>query len=159
MTWVALGLGSNLGNRLLNLRNAVRCLEQENLTVIKTSDVFETPPWGVFDQPHFLNACLLCEASQEPEVLLDLVKTIETKMGRTATRRWGERLIDIDILLLENKIYQSSRLTIPHKELENRCFVLLPLVQILPDGVHPFTGRTFPELAASCPAMTRICKL
>ncbi|GHS93299.1 2-amino-4-hydroxy-6-hydroxymethyldihydropteridine diphosphokinase [Synergistales bacterium] len=132
----ALGLGTNLGNRLLNLRAAVRYL-RENMNVIAKSDVFETEPWGVTDQPRFLNACVLaeplCGKPFDPENLLSILKAIEKRMGRTNTRRWGERVIDIDILLIDDLVYKSEILTIPHPYMRERQFVLTPLSQILPE--------------------------
>jgi 2-amino-4-hydroxy-6-hydroxymethyldihydropteridine diphosphokinase len=147
----ALGLGSNLGNRLSNLRVALRHLRDikpEAFKVVQVSDVFETAPWGVTDQPHFLNACLLAECTLPPAELLELLKNIETKMGRKPTRHWGERLIDIDILLMDSLVYDAPDLHIPHADMTRRDFVLIPLAQILPSWVHPVTKRTISEMAA-----------
>jgi 2-amino-4-hydroxy-6-hydroxymethyldihydropteridine diphosphokinase len=138
-----------LGDRLGNLRAALGFLK-ELFTVVETSDVFETAPWGVTDQPCFLNACLLmeCEASPEtPGILLEQVKAIEKKMGRVASRRWGERLIDIDILLMGSLVCDAPDLRIPHIDMHRRDFVLIPLAQILPHWVHPGLGRTITALA------------
>jgi 2-amino-4-hydroxy-6-hydroxymethyldihydropteridine diphosphokinase len=142
----ALGLGSNLGNRLENLRAALRFL-RELFPIVKTSDVFETAPWGVTNQPHFLNACLLTKDTVRPETLLEQVKDIEKKMGRIATRRWGERVIDIDILLMDSVVLDTPDLRVPHADMHRRDFVLLPLAQILPDWVHPGTGRSVASMA------------
>jgi 2-amino-4-hydroxy-6-hydroxymethyldihydropteridine diphosphokinase len=158
----ALSMGSNLGNRLVNLRAALRHLkEAAGLEVIRTSDVFETAPWGVTDQPHFLNACVLAKCALRPETLLKLLKSVETKMGRTATRRWGERVIDIDILTMDSWIHDSPDLHIPHQDMHRRDFVLIPLAQILPCWVHPVTGRTVDEMASAFRASppVRICRL
>ena len=114
-TLAALGVGSNLGNRLVNLRAALRHLKATaGLKIIQASDVFETPPWGVTDQPYFLNGCVLAECALQPEELLKLLKGIEGKMGRRTTRRWGERVIDLDILAMDSLIYDSPDLHIPH---------------------------------------------
>jgi 2-amino-4-hydroxy-6-hydroxymethyldihydropteridine diphosphokinase len=149
----ALGLGSNLGDRLGNLRTALGFLK-EQYTILKTSDVFETAPWGVTDQPSFLNACLLmeCEVPPEtPETLLGQVKAIEKKMGRTETRRWGERIIDIDILLMGSLMYDSPNLHIPHSEMHRRDFVLIPLAQILlePDAFDSLLGTEPPAIGGA----------
>ncbi|MDR2175614.1 MAG: 2-amino-4-hydroxy-6-hydroxymethyldihydropteridine diphosphokinase [Synergistaceae bacterium] len=146
MTMTALGLGSNLGNRLGNLRAALNFL-RELYMVVRTSDVFETAPWGVTDQPYFLNACVLMECAAPPETLLEQVKAIEKKMGRAAARRWGERLIDIDILLMDSLVCDSPNLHIPHADMHRRDFVLIPLAQILPHWIHPGTGRSAASLA------------
>lgn len=156
---VALGLGSNLGNRLLNLRNAVRLLKESGLEIIRTGDVFETEPWGVTDQPYFLNACLVAKRTLPPRALLKLAKEIEVGMGRTATRRWGERVIDIDILLADSLILDEPDLRIPHPRMHERAFVLVPLAKILPGFVHPETGRTLASMAKDFPEGVRICAL
>ncbi|GHV44521.1 2-amino-4-hydroxy-6-hydroxymethyldihydropteridine diphosphokinase [Synergistales bacterium] len=131
-----LGLGANLGNRLTNLRAAVHHLK-EIIHIVAKSDVFETEPWGVRDQPRFLNACVLVEPKGErlfePEKLLSIVKDIEKRMGRKDSRRWGERVIDIDILLMDSLTCESEILKIPHPHMRERLFVLTPLSQILPD--------------------------
>lgn len=160
MAGLALGLGSNLGNRLGNLRRAAQAIAREIGAIRQASDVFETEPWGVTDQPHFLNACLLLEHDgAEPESLLASLKAIERRMGRQETIRWGARLIDIDILLLGGHVYESSILRIPHLRLSERTFVLTPLAQLLPNWAHPLTGRTVAEMSralASEPSPLRI---
>ncbi|MCR4818803.1 MAG: 2-amino-4-hydroxy-6-hydroxymethyldihydropteridine diphosphokinase [Fretibacterium sp.] len=145
MATVALGLGSNLGNRLVNLREAVERLRPLG-PIIAKSDVFETEPWGLKGQPCFLNACLTLETFLEPLELLALVKTVEQDMGRRTTIRWGARNIDIDILLMGERGFDTETLQIPHANLPNREFVLMPLMQILPDWRHPKLGLTVPEM-------------
>lgn len=161
MALVALGLGTNLHNRLLNLRNATSLLKEAGVTIIRASDVFETEPWGVKDQPYFLNACLLAESDLSPQQLLALLKGIEIKTGRTETRRWGERIIDIDILLMDSMVFDDDEpdLHIPHRCMHQRGFVLIPLAQILPDWLHPLTKRTVAEMAREYPNAVRICSL
>ncbi|MDR3265572.1 MAG: 2-amino-4-hydroxy-6-hydroxymethyldihydropteridine diphosphokinase [Synergistaceae bacterium] len=159
MALVALGLGSNLGNRLLNLKNALLSLERAGLTVTRASDVFETPPWVVRDQPYFLNACALLECDLSPRDLLELLKEIEARLGRTTTRRWGERIIDLDILLMDSLVHYEPDLRIPHPEMHRRGFVLIPLARILPDQPHPLTGRTIASMAEEFPDELRICSL
>ena len=166
MPVTAIGLGSNLGNRLFNLQTALRLLMEalpcssEN-KLMQTSDVFETEPWGITDQPHFLNACLIIKNMLPPKDLLTRVKEIEIKMGRTATRRWGEREIDIDILFMDSIIYDSPDLRIPHAEMHRRYFVLIPLAQVAPNWIHPRTKRTVSEMASDFPGAnpTRISNL
>ena len=125
---LALGLGTNLGNRLGNLRQAARAIEEDIGPILRASEVFETEPWGVTDQPHFLNACLCLDIDGEsdPEELLACLKAIERRMGRKETIHWGARLIDIDILLIGDRIYESPALRIPHLHLSERSFVLTP---------------------------------
>ena len=152
MARIALGLGSNLGNRLKNLRDAVSCLNKI-LSIKSKSFVYETEPWGVLDQPKFLNACVLCEAeSIEPVKLLKSVKAIERELGREANIRWGARKIDIDILFIDDLIFDNTRevaqnnLKIPHENLHNRGFVLVPLCDIIPDWIHPVMNKSVREL-------------
>ena len=165
MSATAIGLGSNLGNRLLNLRTAMRFLVKNSRDaknrLIQASDVFETEPWGVPDQPRFLNACLIIENVLPPEDLLARIKSIEADMGRTVTRRWGERKIDIDILFMDSMIHDSPLLHIPHAEMHRRDFVLIPLAQIAPRWVHPHTKRTISDMAMGFRDRnpTRICRL
>ena len=106
MAILALGLGTNLGNRLGNLRQAERAIGEEIGPILRASDAFETEPWGVTDQPHFLNACLCLDIDEgvDPEELLASLKAIERRMGRKETIRWGARLIDIDILLNGDRV-------------------------------------------------------
>ena len=146
MARIALGLGSNLGNRLKNLRDAVICLNKI-LSIKSKSFVYETEPWGVLDQPNFLNACVLCEAeSIEPVKLLKSVKAIERELGREANIRWGARKIDIDILFIDDLIINLENLKIPHENLHNRGFVLVPLCDIIPDWIHPVMNKSVREL-------------
>lgn len=149
MAVLALGLGTNLGNRLGNLRQAARAIEEDIGPILRASEVFETEPWGVTDQPHFLNACLCLDIDGEsdPKALLASLKAIERRMGRKETIRWGARLIDIDILLIGDRIYESPALRIPHLHLSERSFVLTPLIQILPGWSHPLTGKSLEEMS------------
>jgi 2-amino-4-hydroxy-6-hydroxymethyldihydropteridine diphosphokinase len=145
MSIIYLGLGSNLGDRAANLRAAVRELPPE-VSVLVQSVVYETPPWGVEDQPGFLNMALKAETNLMPAALRDHVKRIERKVGRIETFRWGPRVIDIDILLYEDRIVDTPKLVIPHAQMHKRPFVLVPLVSIAPDVVHPALGLTMREL-------------
>ena len=149
MAVLALGLGTNLGNRLGNLRQAALAIVEDIGPILRASEVFETEPWGVTDQPHFLNACLCLDIDGEsdPEALLASLKAIERRMGRKETIRWGARLIDIDILLIGDRIYESPALRIPHLHLSERSFVLTPLIQILPGWSHPLTGKSLEEMS------------
>ena len=141
----ALGLGSNLGDRLGNLREAVERLKPLGPLMAK-SDVFETEPWGLKEQPSFLNACLTVSPALEPEALLAFVKDVERDMGRQKTVRWGARNIDIDILLMGDRVFNTEALQIPHVNLPNREFVLVPLMQILPRWRHPALGLSAAEM-------------
>jgi 2-amino-4-hydroxy-6-hydroxymethyldihydropteridine diphosphokinase len=136
-----LGLGSNLGDRRALLQAAVEDLWVHGVQAIASSSVYETAPVGeVLEQPAFLNACLRVETALGPEPLLDACKAVERALGREAGGvRHGPRPVDVDVLLLGTEAYESERLAIPHREVANRRFVLVPLLELdpgltLPDG-------------------------
>lgn len=146
-----LGLGSNEGDRHGALRAARDELERRGIAVVACSSVYETAPQGeVLDQPDFLNACLAIETDLAPEALLDACKDVERTLGREpGGRRHGPRPIDVDVLLLGDVVHRSERLTLPHREVTARRFVLEPLLEL--DG-----GLTLPDgsrLAARLPAL------
>lgn len=142
---VTLALGSNLGDRAANLAHA--CLEiSKCCTITKTSSIYETPPWGVTDQPAFLNQVLGASTELAPQELLIAVKGIEVKLGRQPTYRYGPRLIDIDILLYGDLVMDTPTLVIPHPRMFERAFVLVPLLEIEPDLVSPVDHRPIGEI-------------
>ncbi len=140
MSIVYLGLGSNLGSRCANLRAGVMALLPA-VTVLTQSSMYETPPWGVTDQPPFLNMVLRGETGLPPHDLLHILKQIERQLGRVPSMRYGPRLIDIDILFYDDLVLASPELTIPHPLLHERAFVLVPLAEIAPDLVHPILNQ------------------
>ncbi len=142
---IGLGLGSNLGDKVGNIRTALTRLAAI-CTITAVSSTYRTPPWGYADQDDFANACALATTMLSPEDLLAHVKRIETEMGRQKTIRWGPRLIDIDILFYGDRPVASPDLVLPHKELFNRAFVLVPLAEIAPDLC--IGGRTIGAAAA-----------
>ncbi|MBN2309896.1 MAG: 2-amino-4-hydroxy-6-hydroxymethyldihydropteridine diphosphokinase [Candidatus Hydrogenedentes bacterium] len=146
---IHLSLGSNLGDRLANLQAACIALNQLNrVRVTETSHCYETEPVGNVEQPAFLNAAVEIETDFEPLELLNAAKSIERRLGRIPSERWGPRCIDIDIVLWGDRIVESERLTLPHPRFRERAFVLIPLAEIAPGAVDPVTGRTVAELAA-----------
>ena len=129
-----IGLGSNIGDKAGNIREAVRRLCADGrVRLTALSPIYRTPPWGPVRQDFFANACALVRTAMEPLDLLDLAKSIEAEMGREQTVRWGPRLIDIDILFHGHHTLAGGRLTLPHPELFNRAFVLVPLAEIAPE--------------------------
>ena len=145
MTLVYLGLGSNLGDKAAHLRDAF--VQLANLgTILKTSRVYETEPVGDTNQDWFLNCAVALETVLEPDKLLAAIKTIERRLGRTRTRRNGPRVIDIDILFYDDRVVNTSRLVIPHPRLQDRLFVLQPLMDLDPTFVHPVLTKTIQDL-------------
>ena len=140
-----LALGSNLGNRLASLKNAISNLTPQ-MDVKKKSPVYETPPWGHTDQPQFLNQCVQVETYLEPENLLAHLKRLETVLGREPTFENGPRVIDIDILFYDDLILNTPPLVVPHPRMHTRGFVLVPLNDIAPDVIHPVLGKPISEL-------------
>ncbi|OLC16056.1 MAG: 2-amino-4-hydroxy-6-hydroxymethyldihydropteridine diphosphokinase [Chloroflexi bacterium] len=124
MTVAYLGLGSNLGRRDRNLSAARRRLRQRGARILRQSRVIETEPWGVLDQPRFLNQVVEVEWPGSPRTLLAAAKSVEREGGRKPTRRWGPRVIDVDILLFGNERISEPDLVIPHPRLAERQFVL-----------------------------------
>jgi len=146
MSIVHIGIGSNLGDRQENCLEAVRRLEQHDVPVLKRSSMIETEPWGVTDQPHFINLTIEVETDLSPEELLLLLKNMEKAMGREKTAHWGPRVIDLDILFYDDRIIDSADLQIPHPHLHERDFVLLPLMEIAPEKIHPVLKKKISEL-------------
>jgi len=142
---VYLGLGSNLGNRLTNLKNAVSNLTPQ-MKVKKKSPVYETPPWGDTEQPMFLNMCVKVETYMDPENLLRHLKRLEVALGRVPNHKNGPRLIDIDILFYDDIAFNMPSIIIPHPRVHERGFVLVPLNDIAPDLVHPEFRKTVKEM-------------
>lgn len=139
MTTAYLGLGSNLGSRSRNLSAARRRLRQKGARILRQSRVIETDPWGVTQQPRFLNQVIEVDWSGTPRQLLKAAKEVETDGGRVPTRRWGPRVIDVDILLFGDERIQQRDLVIPHPRIGEREFVLESLAEL---GVEfPLTKR------------------
>ncbi|MFQ5854963.1 MAG: 2-amino-4-hydroxy-6-hydroxymethyldihydropteridine diphosphokinase [Anaerolineae bacterium] len=157
MSTIYLSLGSNEGDRLTNIKKALRMLESQ-VDVRSVSSVYETEPWGLRNQPWFLNVVCSGETDLTPHALLDFVKDIERRLGRQQTIRYGPRRLDIDILFYGHQVIRrtarpepvegrasrnrNSRLEIPHLRLADRSFVLVPLAEIAPELEHPETGKT-----------------
>ena len=142
---VYLALGSNMGNRLANLKAAISNVTPQ-MTVKKKSSVYETPPWGFKEQDAFLNQVIKVKTSLAPEPLLRHLKRLEVALGRVPNFQNGPRLIDIDILFFDNMIIEPPPLIVPHPRLHERAFVLVPLAEIEPDFIHPILQKSVSKL-------------
>lgn len=141
MASVFIGLGGNLADPVEQLKIAINSIEQLEATqLVCCSQFYGSTPLGPEDQPDFVNAVCQIETELLPDVLLAALQTIEKTQGRIKKRHWGERLIDLDILLYDNQAILSEHLTIPHVEIANRDFVLIPLAEISPSLVIPSKG-------------------
>lgn len=144
-----LGIGSNLGDRERNLDFVFDSIDKDpNIKCISASSYIETKPYGVVDQPDFLNGAIKVETIYTPMELLKFCKKTEKAAGRTKTRRWGERVLDVDILMYSDLVIFSDDLIIPHPEMHLRDFVLKPLEEIEPYLVHPVKNMSVRELLA-----------
>lgn len=143
-------LGANLGDREMTLRRAADLIMERIGPVVQRSDLYETAPWGITDQPSFLNQVVVLETQLEPEVVLQQTQAIEQELGRVRLEKWGARTIDIDILYYDQLIQLTDQLTIPHPYLHQRRFTLVPLAQVAPDYVHPILKKTSVELLTEC---------
>ncbi len=146
MEGIYLLLGTNLGDRMANLQRAKELMMTKMITVIRESSVYETAAWGIEDQPSFLNQVVQIDFYRAPSRLLALLLEIEEQMGRVREEKWGSRLIDIDILYFKDELIDEKDLQVPHPEIANRRFTLLPLVELAPSLLHPANGKTQQEL-------------
>lgn len=154
---VFVGMGSNLGDRASMLNRAARELGRvPGVKLLACSPVYETDPVGKPDQPRFLNAACEIQTALAPADLMRELLSIEERLGRTRSERWGPREIDLDILLYDGLVLENPDVTVPHPELERRRFVLVPLRELDRDVVHPVSGRTIGELAEACSEEGRV---
>lgn len=152
-----IGIGSNLGDRLRNFRQAIDLL-REHFSSIITSPCYETEPLPGTEGGPFLNGVVAVETDQNPQELLKLLQAIESKLGRVRKQHWGARTMDLDLLLYGQEVVQSEGLTIPHPELKNRRFVLQPLADLAPDLLHPTLQKSVRQLLRECPDQGRVMR-
>lgn len=151
MAIVYLGLGTNIGNRRGNLVKAAALLAERVGDILALSGFMETEPWGFESENLFLNAAIKMETPLTPDELLSATQAIEREMGREkkSDGTYHDRVIDIDILLYDNRVIEHPGLIVPHPLMQERLFVMAPLAEIAPFERHPLLGRTFMELADS----------
>ena len=146
MPEIFLLLGSNLGDRFEYLREASRLINTKIGEITSISSYYETSAWGLTDQPDFINQAIRLSSFMPAVKLLEVTKSIEQDLERERVVRWGPRTIDIDILFYGSEILNLSELTIPHKLLHERRFVLMPVHEIAPDLIHPVLNKTIDQL-------------
>lgn len=153
MVPVVFSIGSNIGDKIANIKMSLDGLNAiTGLSIEKTSSFYKTPPWGVENQDWFVNICATGHTSLQPNPLLAVTQSVEKDIGREKTIRWGPRLIDIDILFYGDRIVDIPDLTIPHKSIAERAFVLVPLQEIARDIT--LNGKTIQELINQLPDTT-----
>lgn len=160
MRKVFLGIGSNLGDRELNLKETLEKIEKNIGPVLKSSSVYETEPWGFESDNQFLNMVVKAETRLTPSGVLGAILMIEAFLGRTRRdKQYSSRIIDIDILLYEGTVVDEVSLKIPHPLMHQRRFVLVPLCEIDPDLVHPVLKKSFSTLLESCKDESEVWKV
>ncbi|MEN9297838.1 MAG: 2-amino-4-hydroxy-6-hydroxymethyldihydropteridine diphosphokinase [Bacteroidota bacterium] len=150
--------GGNMGDRFNYLQQAAEFIQQNCGKLLAASSIYETEAWGKTDQPSFLNQALQIETTLSPDALMQSLLDIEQKMGRIRTMKMGPRVIDLDILLIDDLIQSSDLLTIPHPALTIRRFALLPLAEIAPHLIHPIEKKSMKELLSICPDTLNVQK-
>lgn len=153
-------LGANSKNRLTTVQQAVSLLSlAENIKLIRASALYETEPWGVKDQNWFLNMVVEIKTDLSAQDLLLKCLSIEKMLGRDRSReqRWGERPVDIDIIFYDNQIINTGILTVPHPRMHERAFVLVPLLELIPDFVHPVLKKSVSELYDELDDVEEVC--
>lgn len=152
-------LGSNMNNRELYINGAIEYIKENIGEVLKCSHLYETEPWGFDDETFFLNQVLKIETKLLPNQILEKINTLEAQMGRVRTNmRYSARPIDVDILFYDNDIIDEPQLIIPHKEITNRRFVLVPLADVAADYIHPVLQKKVSQLLLECPDKSKVYK-
>tara|TARA_B000000565_G_C23654859_1_gene328100 strand:+ start:34 stop:519 length:486 start_codon:yes stop_codon:yes gene_type:complete len=146
MNTVYLQLGSNLGDRNLLIKRALELINNHIGKILQCSRIYESTPWGVDGQDKYLNQAVQLKTNLIADDILSEIHDIEKKLGRVRVEKWGERLIDIDIIFYNNDIIENKNLCIPHKHMHQRNFVLIPMSEIAADIVHPKYNKTVAEL-------------
>lgn len=150
MEGIYLLLGTNLGNRTENLLLAQELIGDQIGVIQAISPIYQTAAWGLENQPDFLNQVIKIDTPLQPEELLQRLLQLETQMGRVRRIKWGERLIDLDILYYHNQTIHTQTLQVPHPGIPNRRFTLIPLVDICPEATHPVLGLKQRQLLEQC---------
>jgi len=150
MNSVYLLIGGNLGNRTDNLARARLFIEMDLGKIVKASSIYETAAWGITEQPDFLNQVLSIKTKLSAQETMQIILSIENKMGRIRTQKNASRIIDIDILFFNDEVINQPGLTIPHPEIPNRKFVLVPLNELSARLIHPVLKKPVSQLLSVC---------
>ncbi|WP_295232940.1 2-amino-4-hydroxy-6-hydroxymethyldihydropteridine diphosphokinase [Sediminibacterium sp.] len=151
-------IGSNLGDKTTYLKNAGSYIQQQCGQIVKQSSFYETEPWGFTEQPSFLNQALCIQTELAPAQLMHTLLQIESKMGRTRELKMGPRIIDLDILQIDQQIVDTPLLQLPHPAMHLRRFALIPMEEIAPQLMHPQFNKTITQLLAECTDQTDVQK-
>lgn len=147
-----------MGNHISNIREAIAYIDTEIGLVVSTSSLYETEPWGKKDQDIFSNIALGIEVYESPMAILRKCQKIEAYMGRVREEKWGRRIIDIDLILMGEYTSDTDTLTLPHRWMTERRFVLEPMAEIAGDAVHPILNQTVSQLLEACPDESKVLK-
>ena len=150
MKKVVLLIGGNIGDRMSCINQAISLIDKHIGKITASSSLYETAAWGEENQAAFLNRVVCADTNKQAEEVMSTVLEIENKLGRIRNGKWQQRKIDIDILFYENEIIEQENLKIPHPHLHQRRFTLVPLVEVLPDFIHPKVNKTSTELLKKC---------
>jgi 2-amino-4-hydroxy-6-hydroxymethyldihydropteridine diphosphokinase len=142
--------GGNLGNRLQHLEQAAKLIKRNCGDILQLSSIYQTAAWGFTDQPDFYNQAIALQTLLDPDNLMQALLDIEKEMGRKRSFKMAPRIIDIDVLLIDDLVYNSTLVTIPHPHLAERRFVLTPLAEIAGEIIHPVFHKTINELLLDC---------
>jgi len=156
MNKIFLITGGNIGNRKKNLETAATLIQDQIGTIVKSSKIYETDAWGITDQPAFYNQVHIVESNFSAKEILNKILNIEEKMGRVRTIKNAARIIDVDILFFNNEIINKPNLIVPHPQIINRRFVLMPLNELVPKMIHPVFKKSIHELLVNCKDELRV---
>jgi 2-amino-4-hydroxy-6-hydroxymethyldihydropteridine diphosphokinase len=159
MNKIYLLLGSNMGNSPKQLLKAIKNIEQQIGKVSRQSNLYSTAAWGNTNQPDFLNQVIIATTKFTAAQTMETILNIEKEMGRIRTKKNAPRIIDIDILFFNKEIINTQNLTVPHPQLQNRNFVLVPLNQLSPNLKHPVLNKTIHQLLRVCPDKLTVHKI